>query len=105
MSEDMIVEVLIPAEAPEDVRDKMFDAIADAAYAAQPEDRDEWDITVSAGPANGLVHIGHNGGHRARWIVLGVLLNELGELSLKRGSQTEALANKIVDALVEGEKL
>lgn len=99
---DMILEVLIPAEAPEDTRKKILDAVGDAAYDAQPDDRGEWDIMVSAGPANGIVHVGHNGGHRARSIVWGVLLQEFGDMGR---SIHQSLADKIVDALIEGEKL
>ena len=43
--------VSIPMSLPRDMRDSFFTAIADAAYAWQPVDREDWDVFVSGHPS------------------------------------------------------
>jgi hypothetical protein len=43
-----VIQVTVPSDVPD--RDALFNAVADAATEWEPEDRDGWDIDVSAGP-------------------------------------------------------
>lgn len=100
MNEDMILEVLVPKEAGVKILEDLFDAVEMAVDSVEPKDRD-WDFMMTAGPASGVVHIGHGGGHRARGIVRRILADEIGADDLVN----EEIADKIVDALIEAEKL
>lgn len=48
MSERRVTRIVvdIPLEAGEDVTEFIFTAVSDAAYDAEPEDREGWDIAV-----------------------------------------------------------
>jgi hypothetical protein len=44
------ITVTVPVTAGEATRERIFTAIAVAAFDAEPLDRDDWDINVSVGP-------------------------------------------------------
>lgn len=42
------ITVAVPVQASDETVERIFDAVAGAAYEAQPEDRTDWDVFVSA---------------------------------------------------------
>jgi hypothetical protein len=46
------VRVVVPYRLPSEELEALFDAVADAAHNWEPEDRDGWDMDISAGPTH-----------------------------------------------------
>jgi hypothetical protein len=51
------ITVKVPEEAGREMYERIFDAVADAAYEAQPKDRGDWDVFVSGNTKPGDVQL------------------------------------------------